>query len=102
VDGVGVIASVVAEGDSRRVTIRIPPELARFVAEKGSLAVDGTSLTVAACSSSSCEVAYIPHTLAHTVAGHYTPGRRVNLEVDLVARYVARLLSREGASFTRE
>ena len=96
VDGVGEIADVAPEGDGRRVAIELPPPLARYVAEKGSLAVDGTSLTVARADGSRCEVALIPHTLAVTVAGDYRPGRRVNLEVDLVARYVARLLDEAG------
>uniref|UniRef100_A0A832I203 Riboflavin synthase n=1 Tax=Eiseniibacteriota bacterium TaxID=2212470 RepID=A0A832I203_UNCEI len=92
VDGVGEVLAVVAEGDGRRVTFRAPAALARFIAEKGSIAVDGTSLTVARVEGDRFEVAYIPHTLAVTTAGAYTPGRRVHLEVDLVARYVARLL----------
>lgn len=96
VDGVGVVRSVVAEGEGRRVSLEVPGPLARFVAEKGSLAVDGVSLTIAACTGASCEVALIPHTLAVTVAGEYEPGRRVNLEVDLLARYLARLLDEGG------
>jgi riboflavin synthase len=97
VDGVGVVRSVVAEGAGRRVGLDVPGGLARFVAEKGSLAVDGVSLTVASCAGASCEVALIPHTLEVTVAGEYEPGRRVNLEVDLLARYLARLLDEGGA-----
>ena len=96
VDGVGVIRSVAAEGEGRRVSLEMPGPLARFVAEKGSLTVDGVSLTVASCAGASCEVALIPHTLAVTVAGGYEPGRRVNLEVDLIARYLARLLDEGG------
>lgn len=96
VDSVGVIRSVVAEGEGRRMGLELPGPLARFVAEKGSLAVDGVSLTVAACTGRSCEVALIPHTLAVTVAGDYEPGRKVNLEVDLIARYLARLLDEGG------
>lgn len=96
VDGVGRVRSVVSEGGGRRVTLELPDELARFVAEKGSLAVDGVSLTVAACAGQTCDLAYIPHTLEVTTAGRYTPGRRVNLEVDLLARYLARLLEDAG------
>jgi riboflavin synthase len=96
VDGVGTVRSVVAEGDGRRVGLEVPEPLARFVAEKGSIAVDGVSLTVASCAGRSCEVALIPHTLAVTVAGDYAPGRPVNLEVDLIARYLARLLDERG------
>jgi riboflavin synthase len=97
VDGVGEVVAMIPEGDGRRLTLRIPPPLARFVAEKGSIAVDGVSLTVAACEGERCEIALIPHTLAATVAGAYAAGRRVNLEVDLVARYVARLLEDSSA-----
>ena len=96
VDGVGTVASMAPEGDGRRARIDVPGPLRRFVAEKGSLAVDGVSLTVAAVREDGCEIAYIPHTLAVTVAGSYAAGRRVNLEVDLMARYVARLLETEG------
>jgi riboflavin synthase len=97
VDGVGEVRSVAPEGNGRRLRLTLPPELARFVAEKGSLAVDGTSLTVAAADGASCEIALIPHTLSVTIAGAYAAGTRVNLEVDLVARYLARLLDETGA-----
>ena len=92
VDGVGEVRARVSEGDGSRVTIGLPAPLARFVALKGSLAVDGVSLTVAGLTDSTCEIAYIPHTLAVTSAGTYAPGTRVNLEVDLLARYLARML----------
>ncbi len=95
VDGVGEVLEVRPEGDGRRVTLSVPAPLRRFVARKGSLAVDGVSLTVAALTDTGCEIAYIPHTLALTSAGAYRPGHRVNLEVDLLSRYLARLL--EGA-----
>jgi riboflavin synthase len=96
VDAVGDVLDVRPEGDGRRVSLAIPPELRRFVAGKGSLTVDGVSLTVAALTDAGCEIAYIPHTLAVTSAGSYRPGRRVNLEVDLLARYLARLLEDAG------
>jgi len=96
VDGVGEVLDVRPEGDGRRVTLAVPGPLRRFVAHKGSLAVDGVSLTVAALTDTGCEIAYIPHTLAVTSAGSYRPGRRVNLEVDLLARYLARLLEHAG------
>ena len=99
VDGVGVVRSVVPEGEGRRVAFELPVSLARFVAEKGSLAVDGASLTVASASGTRCEVAFVPHTLRVTLAGGYAPGRRVNLEVDLVARHIARLF--DEAAVTR-
>lgn len=96
VDAVGEVRASVPEGDGRRVTFALPAELARYVAFKGSLAVDGVSLTVAALTDSGCEIAYIPHTLAVTSAGGYEPGTRVNLEVDLLARYLARMLEVAG------
>lgn len=91
VDGVGKVAHVVEEGGGRRIAFELPEELSRFVAEKGSLAIDGVSLTVAARAGRTCEIAYIPHTLAVTTARGLAPGDRVNLEVDVIARYVARL-----------
>jgi riboflavin synthase len=96
VDAVGEVHASVPEGDGRRVSLVLPAEVARFVAFKGSLAVDGVSLTVAALTDSGCEIAYIPHTLAVTSAGAYGPGTRVNLEVDLLARYLARMLEVAG------
>ncbi len=96
VDAAGEVTAVRDEGEGRRVAFRVPEALRRFVAHKGSLAVDGASLTVAALTTEGCEIAYIPHTLAVTTAGRYTPGRRVNLEVDLLARYMARLLEETG------
>lgn len=97
VDGVGEVADVRAEGDGKRITIALPAELQRFVAHKGSLAVDGVSLTVAAVRDGHCEIALIPHTLKATTAGEYATGRRVNLEVDLMARYLARMLEMDRA-----
>ena len=96
VDATGTVLAVAPEGDGRRVTLELPPELRRFVAWKGSLAVDGVSLTVADLADSACEIAYIPHTLAVTTAGSYAAGTRVNLEVDLLARYLARMLDTAG------
>jgi riboflavin synthase len=91
VDGVGQVSGVAHEGDGRRVSLSIPAELRRYVAEKGSIAVDGVSLTVARVNPEGCDIAYIPHTLAVTLAGGYRSGTRVNLEVDVIARYLARL-----------
>ena len=96
VDGVGEVATIATEGEGWRVRLLVPSQLRRFVAEKGSLTVDGVSLTVAAVTDDGCEIAYIPHTLAVTTAGSYQAGRRVNLEVDLLARYLARLLDAAG------
>ena len=96
VDGVGEVREVRTEGDGTRVRLFVPEALRAFVAEKGSLAVDGVSLTVAGLTPDGCEIAYIPHTLAVTTAGAYASGKRVNLEVDLLARYLARLLEESG------
>ncbi len=96
VDGVGEVLAVLPEGDGVRVTIAIPPPLRRYVAEKGSLAVDGVSLTIARAEDDRCDVALIPHTLKVTTSGGYASGTRVNLEVDLLARYLARLLDESG------
>jgi riboflavin synthase len=100
VDGVGYVAarSSLADG-STRFTFAAPPDALRYVVEKGSVAVDGISLTVAALGDDSFDVAVIPHTLAVTTLGRKDPGAAVNLEADLIAKYVERLLvptSREG------
>ncbi len=98
VDAVGEVLSFAPEGDGRRLELALPVELERFVALKGSLAVDGVSLTVAALSAGRCEIALIPHTLSATVSGDYATGRRVNLEIDLLARYLARMLDVDAAN----
>lgn len=92
VDGVGAITATADVDLGREIWIELPAELAPFVAEKGSIAVDGTSLTVTAATESGFGVALIPHTLQHTIAGNYRPGMSVNLEVDVVARYLERLV----------
>lgn len=92
VDGVAEVLEVRDEGEGRRLTLALPEGLERYVATKGSLAVDGTSLTVALVRAHGCEIALVPHTLGVTISGHYRAGTRVNLEVDLLARYLARLL----------
>jgi riboflavin synthase len=92
VDGVGTVSKVVDEDDDRRLTIEVPSGLARFIAEKGSIAVDGVSLTVSGVGSDQFEVALIPHTLEVTTLGLRTVGDPVNLEVDIIAKYVERLL----------
>ena len=95
VDGVGRIAEMRPEGDSVRVTIAAPPELAHFIASKGSIAVDGVSLTVNEVDGATFGVNIIGHTRAHTTFGGLKPGDTVNIEIDMLARYVARLLERE-------
>ena len=97
VDGVGRIVELRPEGDSVRVLFEMPADLARFVAPKGSIAINGVSLTVNAVEAAGFGVNIIPHTRANTTFGAARPGERVNLEVDLLARYVARLVEGERA-----
>jgi riboflavin synthase len=92
VDGVGTVRETRADGFSRVVTIGAPPELLRYVVEKGSIAVDGVSLTVAAIGDDWFSVALIPETLERTTLGTATAGRPVNLEVDVLAKYVEKLV----------
>ncbi len=92
VDGVGVVRSVEEEGQGRRIWFDAAPELLRYAVEKGSIAVEGTSLTVAGLDANGFAVALIPHTLEVTTLGELEPGRPVNLEVDVLAKYVERLL----------
>jgi riboflavin synthase len=93
VDGVGEVTKIQASGDSRVVFVRAPAELARYIARKGSITVDGVSLTVNSVKDREFEINLIPHTLAVTNLGNLRAGSRVNLEIDLVARYVERLFS---------
>jgi riboflavin synthase len=93
VDGVGEVTRF--EGGV--LEVRAPAELARFIARKGSICIDGVSLTVNRVQASLFEVYLIPHTLQVTTLGRLLPGARVNLEVDLIARYVERLLGESGA-----
>jgi riboflavin synthase len=92
VDGVGRIATVEAEGDGLRVAVEAPPEILRYCVEKGSVTVEGVSLTVAELFDDAFAVALVPHTLEATTLGSAVPGREVNLEVDVLAKYVERLL----------
>lgn len=92
VDGVGAVRSVEPEGTGRRLAIDAPPEILRYCVEKGSVTVEGVSLTVAALDDRCFEVALIPHTLEVTTLGALTPGDPVNLEADVLAKYVERLL----------
>jgi riboflavin synthase len=97
VDGVGVVRGLREDGFSRVVTIGAPPELLRYVVEKGSIAVDGVSLTVAEIDDDSFAVALIPETLERTTLGAAEVGRPVNLEVDVLAKYVEKLVSHPPA-----
>ena len=96
VDGVGEIAAIRAEGDSHRLSLRAPEALARFIASKGSICIDGISLTVNEVDGSTFGVNIIPHTWSVTSLAGAEPGGQVNLEIDLLARYVARLNEMAG------
>jgi riboflavin synthase len=96
VDCVAEVVAVTPEGDGRRMTIALPDDLARYVVEKGSITVDGVSLTVAGLTPSGFAVAVIPHTLEITTLGLRRPGDQVNLEFDVIGKYVERML--EGRS----
>ena len=93
VDGTGTVESVREEGFARVVRIGCEPGLLRYVVEKGSIAVDGVSLTVSAVDDGAFEVSLIPETLERTTLGDAAPGRIVNLEVDVLAKYVERLVA---------
>ena len=95
VDGVGAMVSSEPEARSTRMVFRLPDELARYVAKKGSICIDGTSLTVNDVQGSQFGVNIVPHTLEHTIMGGYEPGTAVNLEVDLIARYLEKLMQPE-------
>jgi riboflavin synthase len=97
VDGVGSIRSVTTRGDAREVWVDAPSELLAYIAPKGSICIDGTSLTVNGIDARGFAVGLVPHTLAVTTLGELQAGRAVNLEIDLVARYVARLMGFGGA-----
>lgn len=100
VDGVGSVAERVREGRSTRYVIEAPAELSRYIATKGSVCIDGISLTVNAVHGNRFTLQIIPHTETHTIIGDYTVGRPVNIEVDLIARYLERLMAgaQTGAS----
>jgi riboflavin synthase len=96
VDGVGTVASIAPERDGARMRIEPPSDLLRYLVEKGSIAVEGVSLTVAAIDEAAFEIALIPHTLEATTLGRLEAGDSVNLEADVLAKYVERLLTRTG------
>jgi riboflavin synthase len=98
VDGVGAVDEVAEDGFARRVRVQAPPEVMRYVVEKGSITVDGVSLTVAGLDERSFTVSLIPETLERTTLGDAQPGTKVNLEVDVLAKYVEKLVNSPGAS----
>jgi len=98
VDGVGEVLRFDAVGDNRLLEIRAPKEIAKYIARKGSVAVDGTSLTTNEVNGTDFTINLIPHTLENTTLNRLQPGSKVNLEVDLIARYCERLLSADRAA----
>lgn len=93
VDGIGEVEAFERAGESMRLVVRAPRELSRYIARKGSVCVDGVSLTVNRVDGDSFEVNLIPHTVLVTTLSRLKPGERVNLEIDLIARYVERMLA---------
>jgi riboflavin synthase len=102
VDGIGRVVSIAPEARSQRIVIELPKDLARFVAQKGAIAVDGVSLTVNGVDAERFDVNVIPHTQATTVISGYVRGTPVNIEVDLIARYLERLAQPIESSVTYE
>ncbi|MCC5859394.1 MAG: riboflavin synthase [Ectothiorhodospiraceae bacterium] len=107
VDGLGEVLERRQDGRSWRFLFRAPARLARYIAEKGSICIDGTSLTVNGVDGAEFHVNIVPHTMDATIMGEYRPGRKVNLEVDLIARYLERLVLGDqaavpGQGITRE
>lgn len=98
VDGIGEVVSLEEDARSWRFRIRAPRDIAKYIAHKGSITVDGTSLTVNIVDGAEFELNIVPHTMKHTVMGDYQLGSKVNLEVDLVARYLERLLLGDKAA----
>ena len=94
VDGTGVVESIEDDGSSRTLRVAAPPELLAYVVEKGSIALDGVSLTVASVDDEGFSVALIPETLPRTTLGDAVEGRSVNIEVDVLAKYVEKLVAR--------
>ena len=98
IDGIGEVTGFRQDGRSWRLQIQTPAALARYIAEKGSIGVDGVSLTVNGVDGALFDLNIVPHTLQETTLAEYRPGRRVNLEVDIIARYLERLLLGEKAA----
>lgn len=92
VDGLGEVVSRQNDGRSERFRIQAPDELAKYIAAKGSITIDGVSLTVNKVEGSFFEINIVPHTIQETIISHYQPGTQINLEVDVIARYLERLI----------
>lgn len=101
VDGTGTVQALEPEGDAVLVTIAAAPSLLRYVVEKGYIAVDGASLTIIDCTATTFRVSLVDYTLRHTIFGCWRRGQAVNLEVDILAKYVERLATPAEASGTR-
>ncbi len=106
VDGLGEVLSIKEESRSIQLIIRAPEELKHYIAMKGSICIDGTSLTVNSINNTDFDINIVPHTQAQTIIKNYSPGSKVNLEVDLIARYLERLLTKQedvsGSNITLE
>jgi riboflavin synthase len=102
VDCLGTVTNRKADARSIRFSVEIPKEFARYVARKGSVTIDGVSLTVNDVSATGFEVNIIPHTADVTIIGDYAVGTKVNIEVDLLARYIERLLAKDGDGLSME
>ena len=95
VDGVAILAKRVPEGDSLRLTFEVPETFAKYIASKGSVTLEGVSLTVNEVDGNTFGINLIPHTQIHTTLGSKQPGDRINFEIDMLARYVARMLGKD-------
>jgi riboflavin synthase len=102
IDCKGKVTAIAADARSTRISVDIPDDYARYVAKKGSICIDGVSLTINEVSGCRFESNIIPHTATHTIIGDYAVGIVVNIEVDLLARYLERLLGNEGTGLTEE
>jgi riboflavin synthase len=102
VDGVGEVSSITPLGNALEYWITAPNELAKYIAEKGSITVDGISLTTNEINGASFKLTIIPHTISETTMAHYVVGTKVNLEVDVIARYLERLMLGDKASENNE
>lgn len=98
VDGIGEVVSRHADARSERFILRVPAHMAKYIAHKGSITIDGISLTVNGVDGCEFDVNIVPHTIEKTVMGFYQPGTRINLEVDVIARYLERLLLGDKAA----
>jgi len=100
VDGLGEVVSIKEESRSIQLIIKSPEELKHYIAMKGSICIDGTSLTVNKISNTDFEINIVPHTQQQTIIKNYKPGTKVNIEVDLIARYLERLLTKQSDNAT--